>query len=590
MGMILLESLRPNAEENVTFFLASPDLILECDDLAEVNAVLHELEARIREGYSAIGFLCYEAGFAFLPGLSRPKSTMSGLPLVWFALTRNLQTLPCGQLPPGFHDEARDTISDLQLDQNYSDYAAVLERLKAWIEKGHTYQVNYTMRYRGAFHGSTRALYCRLRERQKVNYAAYLETPDWAIASLSPELFFRSTGFDIFVRPMKGTAPRGRTTQEDLVRISELQQSAKETSENLMIVDMLRNDLGRICEPGSVLVTDPMRVERYETLLQMVTSIKGTLQPQTSIVQVLHALFPSGSVTGAPKVRTMQIIDELESSPRGIYTGAIGVIHQGTSIFNVAIRTVTVDRCDGRIEMGVGGGILYEADPHREYQECLLKGRFLTAPLEKFSLIETMLWTSESGVARLPFHLDRLSDSADYFLFPFDRRSVERAIVTAISAGTNARRIRLLLDSHGEIKLEVSELDPLPGPPYRVRFANETSDSTSPFAYHKTTHREVYDRELAMARSEGFVDAIFHNEKGEITEGAISNVFVRKGDIYSTPPLKCGVLAGTYRRFLLETRPVSVEERVLRKEDLIQADEVFLTNALRGLLRVQLSL
>lgn len=590
--MIIFESLRPNlGGESRSFTIETPEIVIQCHQLADVKSVLDEVETRVSEGYTAAGFLGYEAGFAFVPGM--PGLRSADFPLAWFALSRHVTSLDPGCLPESFGPETDHQIEDLSLNLSRDEYETAIERIKKWIERGHSYQVNFTMRYRGKFSGSSRSLYRRLRGRQRVDYAAYFETDRWSVVSLSPELFFQQEGKDVTVKPMKGTASRGRTNEEDALCIKELQESAKERSENLMIVDMLRNDLGRICEIGSIEVTDPMRVEKYETLLQMTTTVRGRLKPATSLAQVFGAAFPCGSVTGAPKVRTMQIIDELENAPRGIYTGAIGVVSPERAVFSVAIRTAMIDLRRQSIEMGVGSGILYEADPQREYQECVLKGRFLTDQSPEFKLLETILWTPGSGFSRLPLHLDRLADSARYFLFDLNLEQVMQSLSRAHDDLTGGRggdaRVRLLVSRYGSVEIEIHDTDPPKGEILRVRFAGVV-DSSDPFLFHKTTNRRLYDRELRKAREEGYFEALFTNEHGQVTEGAISNVFVLTNGVYATPPVSCGLLAGTYRRHLLETRPFPIEERVLTVDDLAHADAVFCCNAVRGLVKVELEL
>ncbi|HSP06663.1 MAG TPA: anthranilate synthase component I family protein, partial [Acidobacteriota bacterium] len=354
---LLFESLRPAGDEKTSFQIEDPEEILTCSRLEEVGPLLHEVGQRARDGCLAAGFVTYEAGFAFLPGM--PAVRRPALPLVWFAVTRNPRFLNPEET--SLPDDPGE-VTNLRLNRSLQQYCAALDHIKRRIERGDTYQVNYTMRYRGGFRGSAESLYRRLRSRQRVNYAALIQTPDWAVISLSPELFFRKAGKHVVMRPMKGTAARGRTLREDEQQARALRGSPKETSENLMIVDLLRNDLGKICEPGSISVRDAMQVERYETLWQMTTTIEGQLLDACGTADVFAATFPSGSVTGAPKVRTMQIIDELESEPRGVYTGAIGYLSGNDSVFNVAIRTVCIDRVTETLEMGAGSGILHEAD------------------------------------------------------------------------------------------------------------------------------------------------------------------------------------------------------------------------------------
>ncbi len=579
MVLAILETLRFSEEDHNSYAIVEPETILECSKLEEVQPLLQELDLAVERGYFAIGFLSYEAGYSFLPHL--PPVRAGQLPLAWFALTRAPQTaVPLD----GVFD-----VDDLQLSLSAEEYRGSIESIRRLIEAGDTYQVNFTMRFHGKFRGSPRGLYQELRRKQRVPYAAYMETEEWAVLSLSPELFFRRRGPDIRMRPMKGTAPRGRTLEEDQIHIRALQQSPKEQSENLMIVDLLRNDLGKICETGSIRVQGPMRVERYETLFQMTSTIDGTLKEKTGIRDIFCATFPSGSVTGAPKIRTMQIIHDLEKAPRDVYTGAVGFISRDESVFNVAIRTAVVDRKNGQIEMGVGSGILHEADPVREYLECELKGKFLTETLHEFQLLETILWELEKGFSFLSWHLDRLMSSAEYFLFPIKRETVEsqlRRQEEALRATGDPHRVRLLVDSAGMIRIETNPLDPVRS--HRVRFSVKQRNSSDRFLYHKTTNRNLYEEELRLARNEGYLDVLFLNEREELTEGTISNVFVEKDGMYCTPPIPCGVLPGIYRRHLLETRPFPIAERVLYKEDVLSADAVWLTNSVRGMIRVDL--
>ena len=578
-AFLLFESLRPAGNEQKSFQIQDPEEVLQCFSLEEVGPLLQKVESRARDGCLAAGFVTYEAGFAFLPAM--PEAEPPPLPLVWFAVTRRPRFVKCGEFE-GASD--RSDVKGLALSKSPEQYGEAIERIKRHIERGDTYQVNYTMRYRGTHEGSPLSLYQRLRSRQRVNYAAFIQTDAWAVISLSPELFFRRSGRTVIMRPMKGTAARGRTLREDEAQARSLRESPKETSENLMIVDLLRNDLGKICEPGSIRVSSPMQVEKYETLLQMTSTIEGRLLDSCGTADLFEATFPSGSVTGAPKVRTMQIIHELESEPRGIYTGAVGYLTGSDSVFNVAIRTAFIDRMTGGLEMGVGSGILHEADTAREYNECVLKARFLEEAQRPFRLFETIRWTPQDGFVNLEMHLDRMLDSAAYFLFPVDRDSLRKALVVK---SETPLRVRLLLDENGSIEVESEPLDPTPSP-LRVCLANESTCSVDRFLFHKTTHRELYERELSRARSLGFFDVIFRNEKDEITEGAISNIVIRKGNDYLTPPVECGLLPGTLRRYLMEARPVPIQERVLTVADLLQADAVYLTNALRGMVQVEL--
>jgi para-aminobenzoate synthetase/4-amino-4-deoxychorismate lyase len=385
---------------------------------------------------------------------------------------------------------------------------------------------------------------------------------------------------------MKGTMPRGLDLAEDAQQSRKLQSDPKNRSEHVMIVDLLRNDLGRICTMGSVRVDDLFSVERYETLLQMTSTISGTLQPNLRYYDIFKAIFPSGSITGAPKIHTMQLIRELERTPRGIYTGAIGFISpNGSSVFNVAIRTLVMK--DGIAQMGVGGGIVADSTPAEEYRECLLKASFLTHTRQSFQLIETMLW-QHAHIRFLNMHLDRLESSATYFDIPFDRTT----ILSHITATTNqlqpeeSHRIRLVLDAFGNVSITSEKFTADPeSTPVSIVLSPTRTNSTDVFLRHKTTHREQYNREYIQARADGFGEVIFLNERGEITEGAISNIFIQQHGKLFTPPLTSGVLPGIYRRHLLETN-ATAEERVITVRDLETAEAVFLCNSLRGLRRI----
>jgi para-aminobenzoate synthetase/4-amino-4-deoxychorismate lyase len=401
---------------------------------------------------------------------------------------------------------------------------------------------------------------------------------------------------------MKGTARRGRTTREDREVAGWLHNDPKNRSENVMIVDLVRNDLGRVARTGTVKVEELFAIERYPTLWQMTSTVSAELRPDASLYEIFRALFPCGSVTGAPKVRAMQLIAELEDAPRGVYTGAIGFFSRQQTIFNVAIRTLELGGARGI--MGAGSGVVIDSDPAEEFRECLLKTEFLTGPAhrtttpigenapivsqpDKLFLIETMLW--DGGYPLIELHLDRLEDSAEYFDFPCDRTEVKAALEARgreFAVGV-PHKVRLLLRGDGfEIADEL--LTPtVADRTGRVRIATERTDPADRMLYHKTTQRQLYAFEHARAVELGYNDALFLNLRGEVTEGAISNVFVEKDGRWFTPPVECGLLAGVYRRHLLETRP-EIEERVLFLDDLRTADAIYLANAVRGLRRVEI--
>jgi para-aminobenzoate synthetase/4-amino-4-deoxychorismate lyase len=415
-------------------------------------------------------------------------------------------------------------------------------------------------------------------------------------------LFFQLDGDTITCRPMKGTVKRGRTTLEDKEQAEWLRNSEKNLAENVMIVDMIRNDLGRIARIGSVQVPELFTVEKYPTLWQMTSTV--TAKTDVSLTKIISALFPCASITGAPKVSTMRIISELETTPRNIYTGSIGYIapHR-TATFNVAIRTALIDHETQTAEYGVGGGIVWDSTSTDEYAEALLKARVLTESTPEFSLLETMLWTPEEGFFLREKHISRLLDSAEYFDFPVNRRSevppplpLQEIIVSylgEISAKFKTpQRVRVLLDKNGNLSFEAKEFIPSEDqPPMKACLAKKPIDSSNVFLFHKTTHREVYNslRSFgAESRKEPYeyADVLLYNERGELTEFTIGNLVVELHGRFYTPPVSCGLLAGTFRAHLVETG--QVEERIVHVEELKDCSTIFLINSVRKWQQVDL--
>jgi para-aminobenzoate synthetase/4-amino-4-deoxychorismate lyase len=600
---VLLETSRFDASNFRSYLFADPVRVLIARGPDEIPRVFSGIEAALAEGYYVCGYFSYECGYHFEPTAgSMGKS--QGLPLVWLGVYRlplifdHLQGRFEGEISSNL--AGYDVIAEnehalypglgpgslpLALEIAPEAYCANILRIKEYIAAGDSYQVNFTDRVRFQIQASPAEAFAALSAQQPVSYSVFLNLGEYQILSFSPELFFRVHDGRITTRPMKGTMPRGFDAEEDRRATLLLQKDEKNCSEHVMIVDLLRNDLGRICEMGSVEVEDIFTVERYETLLQMTSTISGTLRPGISYYEIFRGLFPSGSITGAPKVRTMQIIRELEMQPRGVYTGAIGFLSPDrSSVFNVAIRTLVAK--DGSASLGVGGGVIADSDPMDEYRECLLKASFLTRVRHEFELIETMLWDGEFRLLRL--HLRRLEASALYFSFDFERELVEarlRQLAASFVSGERYR-VRLLLAWSGELTL-TSQAFPVESSRGLIRLANHRSSSTDVFFRHKTTRRALYDQKYTEARAEGLDDVVFLNEKGEVTEGAISNVFVERSGKLLTPPLECGVLDGVYRRHLLETRD-DAAERVLTVDDLRVADAIYLCNAIRGIYEVKL--
>ena len=549
-----------------------PARIVRAERLSDVVDALAEVESAVAGGWHAAGFLSYEASPAFDSALMTHRP--GPLPLLWFGIYERgrWQThLPEGE-SAGYH------LSPWEPEVTREGYHRAIARIKEYIAAGDTYQVNYTLRLRAAFAGDPWALFLTLCRTQRTSYRAYVDTGDHAICSVSPELFFRLEGDRITCRPMKGTAPRGLTVSEDDERAAWLGRSAKDRAENVMIVDMIRNDLGRIAVPGTVRVPRLFEVERYDTGLQMTSTVVA--ETAAPFAEMMGALFPCASITGAPKVRTMQIISELERSPRGIYTGCIGYLAPGRrACFNVAIRTVHVDRAAGRAEYGTGGGIVWDSTAEGEYEECRTKALVLTAERPTFRLLETLLWRPGAGYFLLERHLDRLAASARYFGFPMDRPDVSERLARAADALPPRRhRVRLLLDESGEVAIESVPLAAGPRRRWKIAVARQPVDRDDRYLYHKTTHRAVYER--ARADFPHHDDVILWNAEGQVTEATIANVVVRRGGALLTPPVSSGLLAGTYRAEMLAQG--RIREAVVALEELREAEAVYLINSVRG--------
>lgn len=536
----------------------------------EVLDLLAAVERGVEDqGLAAAGFVAYEAAPAMDAALA--VRAAGDFPLAWFGLYRRAE--PIDLPPPPAAPLALDWAASI--DEN--EYARAIARIRQYIAAGDTYQVNYSYRLTARFDGDPWGLFLDLVAAQGCGQAAYIEAGDWAIASASPELFFRRQGSQLWSRPMKGTAARGLSQAEDLRQAAWLRASEKNRAENVMIVDMVRNDVGSIARPGTVSVARLFEIEKYPSLWQMTSTVSGTTE--VGLAGLFRAMFPAASITGAPKARTTEIIAELETTPRRIYTGSIGFVTPGrVAQFNVAIRTVLVDRRAGGAEYGVGGGIVWDSQAGAEWQECRTKARVLAHPRTQFDLLETLRWTPGEGFFLLERHLARLAGSADYFARPLDVERVRQALDAAAAAWYGGpRRVRLTVSAGGEPRVESAPLEPLPLP-YRVRVARRAVDSSDVFLYHKTTWREVYRR--ALAETPGCDDVLLTNERGELTESTIANLIVELDGRLVTPPVRCGLLAGTLRAQMIEAG--RVVERVVTVDDLHRASAVHLANSLRG--------
>jgi para-aminobenzoate synthetase/4-amino-4-deoxychorismate lyase len=583
---VILRTARPDAENRRSYFFTDPLQILATDEMNEIPGIFESVERNLQAGHHVAGFVSYEAGYHFEPAAMRFAGTLEacGVPLVWFGIYREpLIWDECAgaSFPPsGCGEHAATDAGEISVSLSRTEYAERIQRIRQYIEAGDLYQANFTLMVRQACHPDAGALFERMMQTQPVPYGALIHTRKTYILSASPELFFRKRGSRILVRPMKGTARRGRDREEDRQRAAWLAADEKNCAENVMIVDLLRNDLGRICRTGSIEAMNLFAVERYPDLLQMTSTVQGELKAETNYYEIFRSLFPCGSITGAPKVRTMQVIRALEGERRGVACGAIGFIAPcGDSVFSVAIRTLTLG--DGEWRMRVGSGVTYDSDAETEYAECLLKAKFLTRSPPRFELIETMAWAGDFFL--LDLHLERMEASADYFGFRFERESVKKQLYN-FAAGLQIgrrHRVRLLLARSGLASIS-SEPISVVGKPASVLVSAERTDSSQTLLRHKTTRRSMYDRVLADARARGFDDALFLNERGEVTECAIHNVMIAKSGKLVTPPVECGLLPGVYRRYMLAAHP-EVQEAVLTLQDFLSADRILIFNSVRGL-------
>lgn len=553
--------------------------VLEAAVPEQVPALLERVSEALASGLHAVGFLAYEAAPAFDRSLVTlpPDPT---LPVAWFGLFPPPREVGEDELQPA----GRHRLGDWTPSEDEKTYGRGIEAIHRAIAAGSVYQVNYTIRLVTALDGDPLGLFHELRRAQPAAFAAWLDLGTHCVCSVSPELFFELAEGRITTRPMKGTARRGRTTAEDREIAVRLAASPKDRAENLMIVDMARNDLGRIARHGSVGVERLFEVERYDSLFQMTSTV--TARTEADFTAALAALFPAASITGAPKSSATRLIAELEGTPRGVYTGTIGHVRPcGRSRFGVAIRTVTIDRRSGRATYGTGGGIVWDSRADAELHEARTKALVLR-PQPAFELLETLLWEPGRGYFLLDRHLDRLEDSAHYFGFELVRDAADSLLAARAASypPSGALRVRLLVSRRGGCRLEEAPVEAA-RPVRRVALAGHPVDSSDPFLFHKTTRRSVYRRSLASAPSD-VDDVLLWNERGELTESTVANLVLRTGGRLITPERSAGLLAGTFRAELLESG--RLEEATLVPADLETAEQILLVNSVRRWMPVEL--
>jgi para-aminobenzoate synthetase / 4-amino-4-deoxychorismate lyase len=585
-----------------------------CTDATQLDAVCEAVAQDMRRGLHAVVLADYEFGRKLVLNSETQRGDAT-LRFLLFErcskLSRDEVDIWLVQRDSGAVEPTVAGTGGLQASVDYPAFAQAIAAIHDALRAGDSYQINYTYRLRFDVFGPPAALYRRLRARQTVQFGALIALPEgrWVL-SCSPELFIEKKGATLRTRPMKGTAPRSRDPDTDRAAADFLAHDPKNRAENVMIVDLLRNDLSRVAETGTVKVPTLFSVEAYESVWQMTSTVTAQLRARTSFADILRALFPCGSITGAPKHRTMQLIDRLESTPRGLYTGAIGwldapplsaapsVPRCGDFCLSVAIRTLTLDNepATGHRHgtLGIGAGIVLDSVASDEYAECKLKARFLTEADPGFQIFETMYATHEAGVRNVERHLARLASSAawlDFHLDPTDAQARLSAQCSGLPPGV-PHRMRLTLDKAGVIEITAAQLVPLTDETVGVLLGPEHGfaavESHDPLLLHKTTRRTEYDRAWREAEANDAFDTLFFNERGELTEGGRSNVFVKLEDRWWTPPLASGVLPGVMRGVLLDDAALGAAEHVLTRDDVLNAQALLICNALRGAMQARI--
>lgn len=586
---VLLDDARVHGAAAARFFVDPVDVVAAATS-AEVPALLSALEAAQARGLHAAGYLAYEAGKGLAPAWRGAADGGAGdAPLGWFGLFRSVERIDAEAVAARLPDPASAWVGGVSPRIAHGNYIAAVERVLAYIRAGDIYQANLTFRADVPVAGDPLAVYARLRQTARAGYGGFIWTGDRAIASLSPELFFALRGGEVMARPMKGTAARLADPEADRRAARELAQDPKQRAENLMIVDLIRNDLSRVAVPGSVAVPDLFRVESFPTIHQLVSDVAARLPDGAGAIDVLRAAFPCGSITGAPKVRAMEVIDELEADARGLYTGSIGFIEPGgDAAFNVAIRTLVFpprgDLRNGAMcaTLGLGSGIVADSEPVEEWRECLAKGEFVAAAGASFDLIETMFFDPVEGVQRLEGHLARMKASAQALGFTFDRHGARNNLQSATFRLRSAARVRMRLARSGALAVEVSPLPRLAELPVPVAVCPAPMAAGDFRLTHKTSLRDAYD---AARHESGAAEVVFVDEPGFVTEGSWSNIFIEREGQLLTPPLALGLLPGVLRAELID-KGRAVESH-LRVADLESG--FFIGNSLRGLIPARLA-
>lgn len=553
---------------------SNPVRIIRANNINEIESALKDIQIAQKDGFYLAGFISYEFGLCFE---NKTKDFVnSNFPLLYFGVFNSPRKTKAKAISRYLSLKNKNNgfwLGKPNYSNNYDEYKKKFDIIHSNIIKGDIYQANLTFDAKFEFKGAPIALYEKLRNNQKVKYGAYIEFDDYQILSLSPELFFSKTENKIETHPMKGTLIfDGKNTQDDL------KNDIKQRAENLMITDLMRNDLSKIAR--KVEVSELFAIEKYSTLFQMISKISGSLKSEINITQILENLSPAGSITGCPKIRAEELIFETEARARDIYCGAIGMISpNGDALFNVAIRTPIIH--NNELKIGIGSGIVYDSHAKDEYQECILKTKFLTQAQAPLSIFETLKWTKDKGFWRLENHLQRMEKSAINFNIKYDREIILSALNNvAQNIYWNEARIKIKINDEGH-EIEIAEFIPN-DKIYKITLSKTIMNSKNIWLYHKTTNREIYDKEWQKYSDLGFDEIIYLNENGELTEGSRTNIFLDFGDgILYTPEIKSGVLSGILRAELIENGKAI--EKMLQLDDIYAAQHIYVGNALRGL-------
>ena len=564
------------ADQQYKYYLCDdPEEIIIAKTQEEVIPAIQRIEDMQAKGYYLAGWISYEAATAF--DKRHKVLNTDDFPLVLMMATKNIKQVFLKDLD---NYDRSHICHSLEPHISQSEYEESCSKVLEYIFEGDIYQANYSFRCDAKLNCKPFEMFQKLENEHPVPYSIYVETDDWQIISQSPELFLEKRHQKISSIPMKGTVKRELTYQADEKNRQELSEDRKSQAENVMIVDLMRNDLSRICKLGTVKVPELFKSTRYHSLHQLTSTVTGELKEDIGLVEILKATFPAGSITGAPKIRSMEIISELEKDGRRLYTGSAGIfLPGGDFILNVCIRTLVCQ--DQKALLGIGSGIVADSAKTLEWEECLLKSRFLNPKRRHTEAFETMLWNGH--IHYFEDHINRLQNSCEYFLIPFDREQVLGTLNQKLFElqTKELHRIRLAIKLDGAIELKIIPLD-FSGwnkEVLKVKISTQQTNSTSPYQYHKTDNRELYNTEFTMALKEGYDEVIFFNEKGELSEGAISNIFICEDEQWYTPPIESGILNGTWRKNLIP--PIKAQEKTLTLEDLKNADDIIIGNSVK---------